>query len=290
MEIKPLEITEIPADLRETCLTLIPSSYRYIFTHLPDSAVETIITLGAYDKDKLMGLVVTSFMTKTLSAEILFLSQEYTKQLLLTLEVILCEKKCYLVCMNYPAENAEPLEQTLQDLHWNKSYPIFDRYFFDTTVFPKNWFKQDSKWPKGFEEFSWNTLSDKEKEILKNQERTGSFPIAVSPFGKSEIIEPLNSLGLSHQGEVIGWMITHRIHPDTIRYTSLYIHPRYRLFGYSIKLLADSINLHLKHPIKWGVFDLNQEQVGVSWSKFVKKRLSPLAQHRLTFKRTWKSL
>lgn len=290
MNIKPIDITEIPSDLRDVCLTAIPTSYRFVFTHHPDPKVETIITLGIFDQNHLLGLVIASLMTKALSAEILYLSNDYAQELLTALEALLREKKCFLVCMNYPAENADSLEKTLSDLQWGKPYQILERYFFDTTLFPKNWFKHKLQWPNDFKEFSWNALTEQERQDLQNQERAGSFPLSVSPFGEEEIIEPINSLGLRHTNEVIGWMITHRIAPDTIRYTSLYIHPQYRQSGYPIQLLSHSINLHLKHPIKWGIFDLNAEQTGSNWVKFIKKRLAPLAQRRIIVKRTWKAL
>ena len=65
-----------------------------------------------------------------------------------------------------------------------------------------------------------------------------------TPFTQEDKIEPLNSLGLRYKDKVIGWMINHRIAPDTIRYTQMYVHPDYQPLSRSILFLAKAIEIH----------------------------------------------
>jgi hypothetical protein len=37
-------------------------------------------------------------------------------------------------------------------------------------------------------------------------------------------MEPVNSLGLRFDGQIVEWIITHRIAPGTTRYTALFVH------------------------------------------------------------------
>jgi len=113
----------------------------------------------------------------------------------------------------------------------------------------------------------------------------------MSPLGAEEkIIEYTNSLGLRYKKEVIGWMITHRIAPDTIRYTSLYVDPEYQYKGPSIRLLIESMVLQTRSTIKWALFEINLDQINPSWYKFVQKRLAPYSQKITEIYKTWKQL
>lgn len=55
-------------------------------------------------------------------------------------------------------------------------------------------------------------------------------------------LEPAISLGLRHQGVLVGWLIAHRVAADTVRYASVFVAPAHRLRGQGLALLAEGFN------------------------------------------------
>jgi hypothetical protein len=104
------------------------------------------------------------------------------------------------------------------------------------------WIFQGHPLANGFEIFSWQELSDSEREaIVKRQEAELWYPEMLSPFREESIMEPINSLGLRYSGKVIGWMINHRIAPDTIRYTPLFVSEEARNSSAGYMLIIEAV-------------------------------------------------
>ncbi len=95
-----------------------------------------------------------------------------------------------------------------------------------------------------------------------------------NPFLEEDKLEPLNSLGLRYQNRVVGWVITHRIAPDTIRYTQMFVYPDTQPLSRSILLLAKAIQLQVeaKQATK-GTFRVDMDNKPMV--KFVYRRLAP---------------
>lgn len=212
--------------------------------------------------------------------------------LLSSLEDELIQQGCKAMYAEYPSDTPYHacIERLLTKHGWAKPATYMLCCHFDVRLFNPPWFNRPIGFSKEFQEFSWNQLTDKEKEILRYQAKQWTFPPAVSPLIQEETIEPLNSLGLRYQNEVIGWMITHRIDPQTISYTSLYIHREYHLQGHAIQLLVNSIRKQQHSSIPYALFKVNIEEVSPSWYRFVKNRLAPYAQKVQKIKWTWRSL
>ena len=100
------------------------------------------------------------------------------------------------------------------------------------------------------------------------------YPEILSPWSDEEIIEPLNSLGLRYEDQVVGWMITHRVAENTIRYTKMFVRKDLQSLGRAISLLAKAIKLQLEtredSKAVFTVFADNTEMI-----RFVNKRLAP---------------
>lgn len=126
---------------------------------------------------------------------------------------------------------AQTTTQKIAEAPWLHKYPLPDSF----TVFP------------------WSELTAQERQAILQQ---GEYPNPLNPFSDESRIEPLNSLGLRHNGEVIGWMITHRVAPDTIRYSSLFVRKKYQKLGRGISLLAASIKLQIDSEIENGTFSV----------------------------------
>lgn len=170
------------------------------------------------------------------------------------------------------------LEKVLNANQWESGHPFLVHCVFNGFIFDPPWIHHAYQFPDSFEEFPWDNLSDEERKELSLRLNNRAIPPAVSPFLDEKILEPLNSLGLRYRGRVVGWMLTHRTAPDTIRYSSLFIESDLQFLGPAIKLLIDAILIQKKSTIKWAVFDLPLLHVSSSWMRFIKRRLIPYAQ------------
>ncbi len=150
--------------------------------------------------------------------------------------------------------------------------------FFGLTVGKAPWvakeFNQDD-----FDLKLWRDIDDSSKAELKE---TGleemNVPSKLSPFRDDEILEKSNSLGLLHDGKIVGWQINHRSSRDTIRYTALFVRDDLKRYGTILPLLGQSIKLQLEmktiFPLH-GYFVVPEEMVQMT--KFVQKRFSKYA-------------
>jgi hypothetical protein len=127
-------------------------------------------------------------------------------------------------------------------------------------------------------------LTNQERESIQEQQATSPwYPEILSPWSDEEIIEPLNSLGLRYKDQVVGWMITHRVAEDTIRYTKMFVRKDLQSLGRAISLLAKAIKLQLEtmedSKAVCTVFADNTEMI-----RFVDKRLAP---HLNSMRQSW---
>jgi hypothetical protein len=187
--------------------------------------------------------------------------------------------------LNDPSTPA--IKKILASVGWKEERPFILRCVFNVYLFNTPWIHHELSYPPGYEEFLWAHLTEEDRKELEHQELQQLFPWPVSPFIDEESIEPRNSLGLRYHGKIIGWCLTHRIAPDTIRYTSLFIQSSWQFKKLAMKLLIDSIKLHLKNPTPWAVFDVPLLLVHYSWVHLVKKRLAPYADQVIHFKQAW---
>jgi GNAT superfamily N-acetyltransferase len=131
--------------------------------------------------------------------------------------------------------------------------------------------------PAAFASFPWAALSPAEREALRERERSAPwYPAVLSPFSDELRLEPLNSLGLRHRGEVVGWQVNHRIAPDTIRYTAMFVREDLQPFGLAIPLMAEAIRRHVDEGppgVDRATFVVPVEAAGMR--RFVEQRMRP---------------
>lgn len=188
--------------------------------------------------------------------------------------------KCTYVNLIYPAKSTTTpfLQKILQNQGWKDNGRFIIRCLFDGPIFNPPWLQKNYEFPSEIEEFPWSELNEKEKEFLKHQESQLTFPRYISPFGQNPSqIEHINSLGIRYKGKIIGWMITHRISQDTIRFSALYVQKEFLKRSW-IKLLVDSINRQKKSSVRWALVELNLNLIDNSWLAFANKKLIPYAQ------------
>lgn len=112
------------------------------------------------------------------------------------------------------------------------------------------WLKQYSQLPAAYTIFPWREITTQERQAIERQQATQPWiPEDLIPFKYDKQIEPLNSLGLRYQGQVVGWLISHRIFPDTIRYTCAFCRPDIQKKGRMITLFYEAAKLQLNAKI-----------------------------------------
>lgn len=104
------------------------------------------------------------------------------------------------------------------------------------------WMHRRRPFPAGFEIFPWVALADHEREALcARRQATGWPPIDVFPFRFGEACEPQTSLGLRFAGEVVGWVVNHRIDEKTLRFSCSYLREDLQKLGRLVEAYACSI-------------------------------------------------
>jgi len=139
------------------------------------------------------------------------------------------------------------------------------------TIANAPWMKRTSL-PVAYRLFPWQEITSSERIALQQQTNPW-IPPMLMPFQHEQNLESLNSLGLRYQGEIVGWMITHRLDPDTIRYTAGFVRPDLQKLGRFISLLANAIQIQIDAKIPYCIWTSPLEFSGMV--HFVKKHMSP---------------
>lgn len=130
--------------------------------------------------------------------------------------------------------------------------------------------------PEGFSVFPWIQISEHEKlqvkDLLDNDPR---YPAEFSPFTEQASIEPANSLGIRCRGSIVGWIITHRIDPQTIRYTKVFVRLDFMKFGIAAIALNKAIQIQntILDRLPNSMFAIKQDNEDMK--KFADKWLFP---------------
>lgn len=106
------------------------------------------------------------------------------------------------------------------------------------SILAQPWIK--GRLPAGFTVFFWATLSAVDRARL--EELRPTIPPRFWPLESDLPVEPVNSLGLRNpDGDLAGWMVTHRPDERTVRYTVLYLREAWRSSLMNFALLSESM-------------------------------------------------
>lgn len=250
--------------------------------------------------DQAVGYLLASVEEATRSGEVeaMGVMEPYRRRgvgthLLSALEQALAERNCLVVTKLYEASapSVTAIEGLLHCRQWKDPQLFIQRYHFNVQAFHPPWFERDYPLPVEFDIFPWSQLTAEDERLIERQLEGGTFSANVYPLGNDkDLIEPLNSLGMRHQGVLIGWMVTHRVAPDTIRYSYFYVRDDYRHQGYSVRLLVDAIRLQQASSVPEATFEIRQSRVAKRWQRFIKRRLAPFSKETTQVRMAWKDL
>lgn len=173
-------------------------------------------------------------------------------QLLESLERALFQLGCQRVRIGYSTgPSSAALERILLKQRWQAPAPQMLLAQIGPGIAEQKWV-QEMQVPASFEVFPWIELTAADRAALESVR--ASIPPALWPFENDAPIEPSNSLGLrlkkeapeaelkrDTKGEVVGWMVTHRVAPLLVRYTALYVRAPWRSTTLSFALLAEAV-------------------------------------------------
>jgi len=276
--------------------TILPLSFkdRKPYEQFSDSWEEDSLAFGASLEGEPVGLILAKKSPIIHTAEVLtvFVKQDHRQKgienaLLQALEHVLRKQKIQVVLFSYSEIG---IEQVLHDLKWHSPRLHQIKCTFNGFEFNPPWLNRRYSIAQEFGIFPWSELYPEEQQKLQRLIEQKVIPHEISPFENEATIEKSNSLGLRHKGSVVGWAITHRISPDTIRYSALYVKREFQHTGIAIKMLCESIKLQQKAQIKWAILTVNVLTTEGSWLSFIEKRLVPYAQKVIYTKQAWKIL
>ena len=207
------------------------------------------------------------------------------KQLLAKAEQVLKRYGCQQLDLGYSSNATTPALQHILAKHNylpSRPYSLICSTLIEDLK-KADWLNRYSL-PKSVTLFPWSELTPEEKEQIKQQrEDILKYPPELDPFYEEQIIEPMNSMGIRYQGQVVGWMIAHRIAPDTIRYSALFAREDLPKVRCVLSLMAAAINRHAEHPeipnVKYIVMSYN-----VPMLRFVERHMVP---YKTSTYQTW---
>ena len=203
------------------------------------------------------------------------------------LETALGDRNCTQISVQYQASQLTEIawEPLLAQRQWQPPQTTYRLYKTTTEKIANAPWLAKYPLPEAFEIFPWHELTADERQRI---EKRGGYPQSLNPNGGDPRLEPSNSLGLRYNDEVVGWSVTHRIAPDTIRYSNLFVQPQFRHLGRGISLLAASIQQQIAQPIPnctWAVAADNP-----AMQRFAQRHLEPFATGQWQSRKAEKSL
>lgn len=304
MKIEKLKLGKIkPAQLKIFKSFIPKDYYPYLFGREPDDIPYVKITaLGAFDeKDKPIGLIIGTFNIpiKVSNLIYIFVEEKYRRQKIgtqLVDQFLKSQRKLGAITALTHYQTKQPYTETfehfLKAIDWATPKLHTIKMYFLSAEFKPPWMEYKPKMPPGMTLFPWTELTEAEHERLKYLANELSFPVFVSPLNKK--FEKINSLGLRHNGEVVGWMFTTRNsfkeRDDTINYAGFFVRPEYQFSGPSMKLLIESIKLHIESKVKYGLMEINLQNIDTRYYEFAKKRYLPYSIHVDEINMSWKNI
>ena len=124
--------------------------------------------------------------------------------------------------------------------------------------------------PPSCQIFPWTELTAAEAAGIRER---GGYPDSVAPFGSDPRLSPSTSLGLRYGDLVVGWLVTHRVAADTLRYTHWWTVEPYRSRAWSVPLLAAALQRQIAEGIPYYTFALSAERSPMV--RFFRRRMEP---------------
>ncbi len=259
----------------------------------------SVIAIAASHQEQPVGLALAQIRSDSKSAEVLSIfveaahrTKELGTALLKRLEQELRTRGCTTTEMVYMTgqPTTPALERLLQKCNWQPPHPrmlVCKGDYGKISLAP--WIKKYSHLPSSYSIFPWQEITAQERQAIAQQQETQPWiPEDLIPFKHENNFEPLNSLGLRYQGQVVGWVINHRLSSDTIRYTCSFVRKDLQKMGRIISLYAEAAQRQYKANILQCIWTVPLQHE--SMVNFVKRHWAPYLNSLEETRGTCKSL
>ncbi|MDD2422005.1 MAG: GNAT family N-acetyltransferase [Heliobacteriaceae bacterium] len=108
-----------------------------------------------------------------------------------------------------------------------------------------------------YELFRWSELKDREKEYLK-EIKGRLYPDWFCPLNEEKKNDPFLSLGIRHQDELIGYLVTRREGNDTLYIWRSYLRDEYRGSSLYVTLFSTVLHLQGRAGIRYFMSDIEE--------------------------------
>jgi GNAT superfamily N-acetyltransferase len=244
---------------------------------------EPLVTVVATDQRQMIGLALAEMRPDRASAEVLSLfvvpqcrGQGIGTTLLRHLAKALAGQGCDYIDFVYQTDwsSVAAIERLLVSSGWAtpQTRMVLGKSTIDRmATIP--WLSQISL-PEAFAIFPWSELSDVEQQAIQTRQATEHwYPPVLTPFQEEQRLEPLNSLGLRYQRQVVGWMITHRVDEQTIQYTSLFVQKDLQGPARSVRLAGEAIRRQIASGVPRAMFQMDVDNAPML--RFAQHHLRP---------------
>lgn len=249
--------------------------------------------IAASENSKKVGLILAETLPEQNSAEVLsfFVEPDSRRlgigtQLLHYLEAAFTKLGCPEVRLKYRATALTnlALEPMLQKRNWQKPETEFVLTKTSAAKLRSAPWVYKYRLPEQFTVFPWTELTETEKARILQRK---TYPDALSPFSDDPRLEPLNSVGLRYQGEVMGWAIAHRVAPDTIRYSVMFVEEPFQKMGRGFALLTEAVRRQLDSDIPYFTAAVARDNIEMlrCVDRYFKPYAELLSESRLCVKR-----
>jgi uncharacterized protein (TIGR03032 family) len=262
---------------------------------------QPLLALLALSEEKPAGLLVAERLPVNASVHLrsLFVVPEHRQQGLATemvrrLEAAMLRQDCpYLECSYDSTWNyASVVEDILASLDWPRPQVLQYRYQGQAKAIPEALPFAETSLPSGFTIFPWQELSAADREAIHSRQKAESwYPLRMDPFQEEESRELENSIGLRFQEQVVGWLVTHRNHPDIVQYRILFVSnefPASERTGLIIPLIAQAFQRQAFADIPLYLFQVDGHDQTIM--DITRLYLEPLAQVTAIIKQNRKLL
>ena len=138
------------------------------------------------------------------------------------------------------------------------------------------WYRR-AKLPSHASIFPWVELTPEERDALvRSQAETGWIPRLLEPWRADRVFDEVSSFGMRRHGEVVGWVINHRVQPDLVRFTTSFMRPDMQRLGAIFPLYVASLK-SLEGSGVTCVFVTSAEFAGMM--QFALRRVAPFVHY-----------
>ena len=254
----------------------VPSLHKHFFLQIGEGS--SICGVGAFLFDQAIGLA----LTRQVKAGVwdipwVYVSPRYRNKgvaaaLLGELEKIVRQREGNKLIISYSTDN--PFKMQIEALLTGKDFAVpkvlLSFFKFECAAALKlGWVRRyvckealeqrTARFGK-YEIFRWAELKDKEKEYLKKI-KGRLYPDWFCPLNGEAKNDPLLSLGVRYEGELIGYLVTRRVGGDTLHIWRSYLKDQYRGSPVYVTLFSTLLHLQDRAGIRYLMSDIEDNNI-----------------------------